>query len=334
MRDTGTCGSVPVRRILVFLAVGVPLSGVFLYLAIRGAHPSRVADALSHARWAYVAGSVVALMAIYLLQAARWRIATRAALPIGCHVATVFAATAANNVLPGRLGDLLRVRWLARDAAMPGGRALATVIVDRAADVCVLVCMLAVLLPLMTRSGWIYRLAIAGTIIAAGLAVAVSLVRAYAKRRSRDRAVERGRVRRVARDTADGLSQALDARSAMQMLLLTTAAWLSFALAAWLVARSLDVSLSVKESLFVTAAMNLGVSVPSSPGFVGAYQWFAVASFSLFDIDRESALAFSILVQAGWYVPTTIVGGIVLVRRAFMLRTVRGRDGLNPTRSS
>ena len=83
-----------------------------------------------------------------------------------------------------------------------------------------------------------------------------------------------------------------------------------------LVARSLGIDLSLTEALFVTAVLNLGSAVPSSPGYVGTYEWLGVASLGLLDIDHESALAFTILVHAAWYVPTTLFGAVALGTRA------------------
>ena len=63
------------------------------------------------------------------------------------------------------------------------------------------------------------------------------------------------------------------------------------------------------------ARVSLGVAIPSSPGFVGTYQWLAVASLGVLDVAREDALAFSILLHGSWYLPTTIVGGLVVIFR-------------------
>jgi uncharacterized membrane protein YbhN (UPF0104 family) len=104
----------------------------------------------------------------------------------------------------------------------------------------------------------------------------------------------------------------------------------AWGVAAWLVARSVGVELSVLQTAFVAAVMNLGVAIPSSPGFIGTYQWLAVASLGLFDVDREDALAFAILMQAVWYVPTTVVGGGLVVARAARPRRARARPA--PTR--
>ena len=73
--------------------------------------------------------------------------------------------------------------------------------------------------------------------------------------------------------------------------------------------RSLGIELSLLEAVFVTSALALGVAIPSSPGYIGTYQWIGVAALGLLDVPVEQALAFSILMQASWYVPSTLAGG-------------------------
>ncbi len=47
----------------------------------------------------------------------------------------VLGGLACNNVLPVRIGEIVRAGWLSREAPMPGGRALGSVALDRACDV-------------------------------------------------------------------------------------------------------------------------------------------------------------------------------------------------------
>jgi uncharacterized membrane protein YbhN (UPF0104 family) len=99
--------------------------------------------------------------------------------------------------------------------------------------------------------------------------------------------------------------------------------WAMWALAAWLVARSLGIALSPVDAIFVTGVINLGVAIPSSPGFIGTYQWLGVSALALIDVGTDEALAFAILMHAVWYVPTLVVGGGLLVWRA--VRSMRSR---------
>ncbi len=83
------------------------------------------------------------------------------------------------------------------------------------------------------------------------------------------------------------------------------------------------------EAILVTAALSLGVALPSSPGYVGTYQWLGVASLGLLDVAVNHALAFTILVQASWNVPTTIAGGAYLGIR--VLQRHRSSVGTRPS---
>jgi uncharacterized membrane protein YbhN (UPF0104 family) len=201
-------------------------------------------------------------------------------------------------------------------------------VLDRASDLVALVLLLAVSLWTVSQEAWIRRVALGGLLVIALVAAVLLAARSYVGRRARDRHQRRGLLRRLARDLADGLAEPLGRRRAAVALCLSLLAWGCFAAAAVLVARSVGVRLGLLDALFVTGVMNLGVAIPSSPGFVGTYQWLGVSSLGLLGTGREEALAFSILLQASWYVPTTLVGAVLLATRA--LRGVRQRPRRDP----
>ena len=302
-------------RTLVAL-VGVPVGVVFLWLAVRNADLDAVRDTLREADAGRVALAIAAFGVVYLFQAARWRrIAATFAVRLARFYEMTVSGVAVNNVLPGRLGDFLRARWLALDSGMASGKAFGTVILDRAFDLVVLVGLLIVGIAAVASSTWLAQLAAAGAVVVLGIAGVLLFSRVYIGRRERDRH-ERGLVRRLVRDTVERLAEPLGRRHLVIWLGLSLAAWAIWAVAALLVARSLGIDLSLTEALFVTAVLNLGSAVPSSPGYVGTYEWLGVASLGLLDIDHESALAFTILVHAAWYVPTTLFGAVALGTRA------------------
>jgi uncharacterized membrane protein YbhN (UPF0104 family) len=92
-------------------------------------------------------------------------------------------------------------------------------------------------------------------------------------------------------------------------------AWGIWALSAWLVAYSLGITLTPVEVVFVTAVLNLGVAIPSSPGFIGTYQWLAVSALGALGVNHTEAFAFSVLMHAAWFVPTTLAGAALAVRK-------------------
>ena len=320
-------------RGLVTALIGVPIGLVFLWLAFRDADVDAVSRALREAEAGPVAFAAMGFGGVYAFQSSRWRrIASTPDLRLARFYEMTVSGVAVNNVLPGRVGDLLRARWLGLAAHMPAGRAFGTVVLDRACDLVVLVALLAIGIAAVASSEWLVRLAAGGLLVVTAFGAVLLFARVYTGRRARGRR-SRGLLRRLVRDAVEVLAEPLGRRRPVVWLGLSLGAWVTWAAAADLIARSLDIDLSIADALFVAAVLNLGSAIPSSPGYVGTYEWLGVASLGLLDVSNESALAFTILLHATWYVPTTLGGGLVLgargvqkLRRSRRERASRRRD--------
>ena len=297
------------------LAVGIASSAFFLWLVFHDADLDAVWHALRGADLVLVVLAAAVIQVVYIAQAARWRlIADTLELTIRRFYALVLGGIGANNVLPLRIGDILRARWLATSAEIPTGRAFGSVFRDRACDVLTLVVALAASLPVVGDEVWVERIAVGGVILLAIVVLVVAGAIVYTRTRPRARRETRSRGRRLLRDTIDEVASPIGRRRLVLALALSAVAWGAWAGAAGIVCRSLGVSLSPAELVFVTAVINLGVVIPSSPGFIGTYQWLAVSALGVVGVDGETAIAFSLLMQAIWYIPTTIVGGAIAIR--------------------
>lgn len=335
---TGAAGRFAVRmpsprtRGLLTALVGVPIGLAFLWLALRNADLDLVRRSLQDADAGEVALAVAAFAAVYAFQSARWRrIASTPQVRFARFYEMTVSGVAVNNVLPGRIGDLLRARWLGLAAPMPAGRAFGTVILDRACDLVILVGLLLVGITAVASSEWLVRLAAGGALALLAFGVVLLFARAYIGKRERSRR-SRGLVRRLVRDAVELLAEPLGRRRPIVWLGLSLGAWATWAIAAGLVARSLGIDLSVTDALFVAAVLNLGSAVPSSPGYVGTYEWLGVASLGLLGVSQEPALAFTILLHASWYVPTTLVGACALGLRG--IRQIRRSRSARAARST
>jgi len=321
------------RTLTIGLVVGVPLSALFLYLATRRLDLARVWDTLGHADPVDYGAAVAAIAVLYALQSERWRIvAGSTGVSRRRFAEMVIGSVAVNNVVPGRPGDIMRGYWLSRLSGTPLMRVLATVVVDRSADVVVLTAVIALTLPFVDHPAWLTRLVLGALVLATLAAAAVVLARWRARRTTAAPATRRTATRRQLSVLVHGIGGVATARRLGPAALLTLASWIAFGVAAWLVARSLGIALSPSEAVFLTAAVNLGVAIPSSPGFVGTYQWLSVAALGLFDVPRTEAFAFSLIMQAVWWVPTTLAGIALAARMA--LSAAPGRPGALATAES
>ena len=308
------------RNRALLAVAGIAISAVFLWLAIRDADAAEVRAALEDAQIGLVLLAVVVFGFGYFFQALRWqKIANTPRPGLRTFYAMVLGGLAANNVLPVRIGELLRAGWLSREAPMPGGRALGSVALDRVCDVVTLAVFLVIGIQAVPTPAWLKRIVIGALLVIVLLAVVLVFARWYTRTRERDRR-DRGRLRRIVRDTIEMLGEPVGRRRAAVWIGLSLVTWTLGTVAVVLVARSVGIDLAPLDAVFVASALALGVAIPSSPGYVGTYQWLGVSSLGLLDVPVNEALAFAILMQASWYVPTTLAGGAILGWRALRMR--------------
>jgi uncharacterized protein (TIRG00374 family) len=257
--------------------------------------------------------SVAVMGIVYLIQADRWRVIAGApGVSLVRFAEWVVGAVAVNNVLPGRAGDILRSEWLARGSGKSRTSAVSSVVVDRGFDVVTLVAMLGLTYPFVPHPRWLSDFWIVGGSLGVMVGIVFVGTAVYARRGGASTA--RGVRARLA-DVAHEAGSVLRGRSVVRIAIRSALAWTAWAFSAWLVATSLGIALTPLEVLFVTAVLNLGVAIPSSPGFIGTYQWLGVSALGNLGVGHADAFAFSVLMHAAWYLPTTLAGVVLALRK-------------------
>jgi glycosyltransferase 2 family protein len=317
---SGSPESMPTRRglskrsLLIGAAIGFPASAILLLLSLGSLDTAALGDSVRGASPSALALAVCASSLVYVVQALRWRLVARAepSPSFARFLDWAIGAVAVNNVVPGRPGDVLRIEWLSRGARMPRTRALASVIVDRGLDLVVLLAAFAVAYPAVEHAAWLERVGL-GALVVAGIGGIVVAGAALFARRVKPEATSR--VARLVADVTREARMRLRGWRGLAAVALSVLAWSTWALSAWLVASSLGLSLSVVDLVVVTAVINVGVAIPSSPGFIGTYQWLGVSALALLGVDHTQAFAFAVLMHAAWFVPTTLAGAVLVLRK-------------------
>jgi uncharacterized membrane protein YbhN (UPF0104 family) len=95
---------------------------------------------------------------------------------------------------------------------------------------------------------------------------------------------------------------------------LTAIIWLMDAVVAIMVAQAFGLVLSLPQALLLLVALGLASAAPSTPGYVGIYQFVAVTVLLPFGITRNQALVYIIAFQAVSYAVVVIWGAIAVWR--------------------
>ena len=72
--------------------------------------------------------------------------------------------------------------------------------------------------------------------------------------------------------------------------------------------RALGMNLPFQVALLLMAGMGLGSALPSTPGYVGIYQFVTVSILTPFGFSHDNALAYSFVSQAMGYVVVLALG--------------------------
>jgi len=79
----------------------------------------------------------------------------------------------------------------------------------------------------------------------------------------------------------------------------------------------------VVAALFVMVVANLGILIPSSPGYIGTFHFFALSALAVFGVARETALSYAVVSHAMQYLLVTGLGILFLWRENLSLLRIR-----------
>ena len=320
-------------RILVGVAVSV---GLFVYL-LRSVDLHELGRQLAVTAWAWVVPAVAVGPLGVWARALRWGyLFPPKSEPPGL-VAANMIGYMANNVLPLRAGEFVRVyvaarRLPAHHADSLGGRmwlAGATLVVERVLDGLSLVLIVGVLVFFVhvpPAFQYAAALVLATDVIAAAVLVAL----AVAPDRSRRLLVWASRRWPGIQERAvaalelfvRGLAGVRTRAHLAPLAAWSVVAWLLPALGAWTLFRAVHLELPLLAGWTVLTFVGFGISIPSAPGYVGVWHAATVLALSMFGVSQATALGYALLYHASQFVPITLVGWLFLVREHVSLGEV------------
>jgi len=314
-----------VRR-LEQAVVSLVLAGLIFYALLRHFDLRQTMEAVrrAHANLLILGGSLTVIA--YLLRAARWRIWEHS-LSYWNSLRLILIGFMGNNVLPARLGEILRAHCTAAMTCESRGRtsALASIAAERIFDGLVLgVFGLAAIsvVPLEHRLQWV--LLLPSFFFAVLTAALVVTVHRHEWVQSLACAAERafpGRITAFARDKAAGLLDGLlplgTVTPVVGAIATTAVIWSVEIGACYLFGRAVWDGMSLRTALLFLVVVNFASVVPLTMGGVGTIE--AVGPFFLISSGVSAPLALAmVLLQHAWqYFFTTIGGGILYLTSGF-----------------
>ncbi|MDH4223411.1 MAG: flippase-like domain-containing protein [candidate division Zixibacteria bacterium] len=319
--------------------IGLLISIVFLYLAFRGVNYRMLWTALTEVNFFYLILFMLAVIVIMWIRAYRWKFMVDPLKKAGIY--SLFSSTMigfmANNVLPVRLGELVRAYSLGTKENISKSASFATIVTERVFDGFTLLFILWLTLFLFPFShspenvGELIRKG-ANFTLAANILVFIILIilelkpdpvlnffkrlltllpRKYAEK-----------AENVLDKFSSGVRIFRDVPRMGWIMLWSLILWVLTGISNYLVFLAFDLHPPLQASLMLMVIVTLGVVIPSSPGFVGTVHFFTVIALSLYGYGRDISVPFSIVLHASQYVPVTLLGLVYLKLEHLSLKSI------------
>jgi hypothetical protein len=310
-------------------AIGLLVTATFVGLLLRNVDLRGLATAFANLSARYLLLAVAFLAAGYAVRILRWWLMLRAlerGLPLSACVWPFLTSVAVNNTLPFRAGDALRVFGFRRQLRSPPLRVLGTLVVERLLDLLVLLAFffLGLLgLPpgafpdtLIMVCAWLAggSLCAVLTLILAGPSLH-GIVRFVADRPGFNARGWSDAIHRRGTALVEALNVLRAPAQLVTLLGLSIVTWAFEGAVFAVVALAIDTGAAQRGPWFALATSTLATLLPSSPGYVGTFDYFAVLGLTAYGAAREAAVAFALTVHAVLWVPLTASGLLYLLLR-------------------
>ncbi|MEG9436000.1 flippase-like domain-containing protein [Edaphobacter sp. HDX4] len=296
---------------------GLLVSAFFLWYTFRGIHPSAFrALSLVHPVW--IAGVIGFTLVGYTLRCVRWaRMLQSTNARFATCARVLMISLAANNIMPLRIGDIMRIFTYAPDLGVAPSAIFSTVILEKLLDVFVVglifVRTMGADLPRNIRNGADAALlvSVAGLLVLMFGAGKLEMpVRRFFSALPRNKLVDKLEHWLLLAITT--LRQ-MGVRGNVVLLLQSFVIWfcegMIFVSAIHLVGLQTDM-LGPWEAV---SFANLSYMLPSSPGAIGPFEWAVKTALASHGTPRAMAAVFGLAIHAWMLVSVTGAGGLIFL---------------------
>jgi glycosyltransferase 2 family protein len=303
----------------ISIGVGLAVSILFLWLALRNANFVEIQASLAAANWLWAAPFLLALFSFYWLKSARWGYLL--SLPGKHHAPQLFPIVmigyAGTSVLPMQMGEFVRAWIASKQYQLRYSQVLSSIGVERIFDLLTILALLASIfaagqtLPAMLiKAGYVIAaVTLAGLVVAFGLAAFTD--KALAMCRWLLSPLPE-RIQHTVLDQLEAASQGLSALTQPRLIVKVAAnsiaqwALMGACIGCSLLAVGIDVTIGAVALVLV--ATIVGISLPTSPGYIGNIQLAFVVALQPFGVSVDNAIAASVFYHVIAYVSVVVVG--------------------------
>ncbi len=319
--------NVPVAKKII-LWCGVLISGFCLYWALRGISFADTLTAVKEARISILFLSLLTYITGYWMRAVRWETLMRPVkhVPAKDLFSPLILGFFGNNILPLRMGEILRAHWTGKKLGISRTSCLATIFMERLYDtISFLLTFLAVTLffpfPESIEHG---AYALGGACIATLIVLILSLcfqshVKGLIEKLPLPHPLK-SKILNLYHNFMHGASGTTKPSHVLIVFLQSLVIWTLEGTTLYIMVHAFPVTFAYPQAFFLLFMLGLSALLPQAPGYVGTVELAGTAALGLCGIPRAQALPIILTIHAFQFTFIVILGFISLSREGLSLR--------------
>ena len=315
------------------LTIGIILSFIGLYYAFRRLDVSQLWIHFQTVNLLYILAVFVLFIYSVLVRAKRWQELLKPLIEIP--VSPLFSSTMigyfGNNVLPFRLGELLRGYSLSKECPLKVSSIMGTIILERVLDFAGLLIFSALFLFSYPMEPWFKT---GFSIISFFLIIAFSMMYLISQKiqvwekyvnelMSKSQPLLK-KIFTILFNVINGFSQLGKSSNKAAISFYTVYLWIIYFACAYLVVIAIGIELSWQQVGLLLIATTLSISVPAAPGYLGTYHAVVIYMMvSVFDMDLAISQSLAIILHAVGFIPFVILGAWFFAKSSIQFSEIK-----------
>ena len=303
---------------------GLAISAAGLWWAFRSTDWPAVGIAMQGANPWLLALSATLLLAALPVRGHRWGLFLRPfkRVPVRMTSEATVIGYFGNNVLPLRMGEIVRAYFLGKSTGLGTSKVIGTIILERVLDMLTVVLLL-LLAPLVA---YIPPELSGSAKIAGAMGLLLAVLTWWASNTGNVNWVPE-KLRVVAENVRSGFASIRRRETVVPMLTGTAIIWAFYLASFYAALAAMGLQLSPAETYSLFVATTVVVAIPSAPGFIGTYH--AMVIFMLVNVmgnELGQAQAAAVMLHAIGFLPYTLIGATLYFKSHIRLRAVMSQS--------
>jgi len=318
-----------VRKGNLITSAGFVVSLVLLYFSLKDIRFHEIVATLLRANPWFIPLPLIFIFIAVILCAFRWSRLAGSSVHFLDAFAALMIGLFVNNVLPARIGEVARAYVISKKRGLSFTYSFSTVLLDRFFDLTGLLLIAFIFFPDESLPAAVSRsiyILIAFLIFCIACLILFSKERFASKIADKFSQIKRPLFSKLAERILiiqENLKRINSPFNLILSVILSFCSWFSMTIALYLVILMLGIKVDFRDIPFVCALLNLGLTIPSSPGYVGVYQFLLVYLLAIFGVPKYEGFTISVIYHAMWFVPYNIIGFIYLLKEHLKIREIR-----------